>query len=386
MIALLFPRGLCRDTGPEPMVEDPDLSLDSPLTRELFLEWRSPRRGSANPELMSNPVWDWLVRSELDAYRANSRFDGPAALGAGPGWCFTRFGQSSTKLSDGRIVLVAGEHEDHYDPDFYIYNDVVVRHPDGRIDIFGYPTEVFPATDFHSATLVGDRVILIGNLGYPEDRKPEMTPVFVLELATFSISALPTCGTPPGWIHEHEARLSVDGASIVIQRGLLDRGDPSTSLVENIDDWRLWLADFRWERLTDRRWPRWEVRRSDRRSHHLFEYQTALWARQHPHIPAFSQSTGTTLDDELGRAPDLELFERLYRPALSHEALPDLEDQYGVHRIRVEGVVVRYVERMCSIQMTVEGELPSEVADRLGKDLFAKFAALENADCEIVRL
>lgn len=335
---------------------------------------------------MSNPVWDWLVRSELDAYGANRRFDGPSALGAGPGWCFTRFGQSVTPLSDGRVVLVAGEHEDSYDPDFYIYNDVVLRHPDGRIDIFGYPTEVFPPTDFHSATLVGERVILVGNLGYPEQRRPGSTPVFVLDLATFSISPLETFGTPPGWIHRHEARLSDDGASISIQRGLLERGDASASLVENIDDWRFWLADSRWERLTDRRWQRWEVRRSDGKCHHLFEYQSALWDRQHPAIRNLSQTTGPTLEDELGRVPDLELFERLYRPALSHEALPDLEDEYNVHRIRIEGVVVRYVEWMSSIHMTVEGELRSEITELLGNDLFTKFAALENAACQIVRL
>jgi hypothetical protein len=148
----------------EPCAEN----IDPAVTPQLFLEWRSPRVGQLNPERMNNPVWEWLVRSRLNAYQATRLLPGPSASSAGPGWCFDRFGQSSTELSDGRTVLIAGEHEDHYDPDFYIYNDVVVQYPDGRIDIFGYPHAAFPPTDFRSATLVGNRIIIIGNVGYAE--------------------------------------------------------------------------------------------------------------------------------------------------------------------------------------------------------------------------
>ena len=38
-------------------------------------------------------------------------------------------GRSTVWLPDGRVVLIAGEHEDSYDPDFCIYNDVVVIQP-----------------------------------------------------------------------------------------------------------------------------------------------------------------------------------------------------------------------------------------------------------------
>ena len=114
-----------------------------------------------------------------------------------------------TTARDGRILLIAGEHEDYYDPDFYIYNDVVVRHPDGRIDIFGYPRDVFPPTDFHTATLVGNDIVIIGSLGYLEERKPATTPVTVLDLETFTISKVVTSGPAPGWIHYHEAPLAL---------------------------------------------------------------------------------------------------------------------------------------------------------------------------------
>ena len=79
-------------------------------------------------------------------------------------------------------MQVAGEHEDGYDPDFCIYNDVIVHHPDGRLEIIGYPESLFPPTDFHTATLVGDRIIVIGSLGYQGSRVYGTTPVFALSI------------------------------------------------------------------------------------------------------------------------------------------------------------------------------------------------------------
>jgi hypothetical protein len=41
---------------------------------------------------------------------------------------------SLTLLPDGRAIQIGGEHEDYYDPDFCIYNDVFVHEPDRSID------------------------------------------------------------------------------------------------------------------------------------------------------------------------------------------------------------------------------------------------------------
>ena len=360
-------------------------SPDPSVTRELFLKWRSPRLGSSNPEPMTNPVWAWLVESKLNAYQASQHFDGPSAMDAGPGWCFDRFGQSSTQLPDGRIILIAGEHEDHYDPDFYIYNDVVVKHPDGRVEIFGYSREVFPPTDFHSATPVGNRIIIIGNLGYPEHRKSGTTPVLVLDLGTLVISTIESCGTPPGWLHRHEASLSEDGASLVVRRGLLDRGEPDRSLVENIDDWELHIADWRWERLTERRWLRWDVLRSDGQQNHLWEIQQAVWSRSVGWNKELQEQL-EQLEAELGKRPDLDLVGNLFRPPIPHDSLPQAEDEYNVFRIKICGVVIRYVIEMHSIQLTVEGELDEGSVDAVTSDLVRKISALENLDFVLRRI
>jgi hypothetical protein len=72
---------------------------------------------------------------------------------------------------DGRVVYLGGEHKDSYDPDFFIYNDVVVFGPKDRIEVYGYPKEIFPPIDFHTASVFGNRIIIFGGLGYPDARR-----------------------------------------------------------------------------------------------------------------------------------------------------------------------------------------------------------------------
>ena len=123
--------------------------LDPAITPELHRTWRNPRRGTSHPERMDNPVWDWLIRSAFGSFHLNQRLGGPASCTAGPCWSWERFGRTTTTLPDGRQVFIAGEHEDSYDPDFYIYNDVVVQDARGGLEIYAYPEVAFPPTDFH---------------------------------------------------------------------------------------------------------------------------------------------------------------------------------------------------------------------------------------------
>ncbi len=121
------------------------------LSKEEFIKWRSPRTVEENPTRLDNPLWHWLVRTRWSAYKANEIFQGPSSFDAGPMWCFDRFGKSETRLPDGRVIHIGGEHEDFYDPDFFIYNDVTTVGGEGGIAIHGYPPSVFPPTDFHTA-------------------------------------------------------------------------------------------------------------------------------------------------------------------------------------------------------------------------------------------
>lgn len=193
------------------------------VSREDFERARSLRFGRTNPERMDEPFWESMIRSGASAYDARVAFKADGQSEAAPTWSAMRFGQSTTPLPDGRVVQIAGEHEDHYDPDFCIYNDVFVHFPDGAIAIYGYPKDVFPPTDFHTATLVNDAVYVIGSLGYYGERRLGRTPVYRLDLETFRMEEVRTWGDVPGWIHEHVAvlispsEIRVSGGKVAIE-------------------------------------------------------------------------------------------------------------------------------------------------------------------------
>ena len=223
------------------------------------------RFGAANPEAMNFPFWQAMVRTSLQAWAGYGRVTlAPAPLvnhpvwraprgvpppaPTGPRWCASRFGQSITPLRDGRVVLIGGEHEDYYDPDFCIYNDVIVHHPDGRVDIYGYPRDVFAPTDFHSATLVDDRIVIIGSLGYKDERVEGMTPVHVLDTRTWRIERLNTRGDMPGWIHKHLAGLEPEGRIQVSGGEVMQSTEGKPHFVDNVDTWVLDLDRSSWQR------------------------------------------------------------------------------------------------------------------------------------------
>ena len=349
--------------------------IPSSLTQKDFIEWRSPRTGTANPQEMTNTLWQWLVSTRMNAYEVNELFKGPSSFDAGPCWTFDRLGQSVTHLPDGRTVFVAGEHEDYYDPDFYIYNDVVIVTPTGEVSIFGYPTETFPPTDFHSATLLNDALIIIGNLGYSQDRCFHQTQVLRLTLDTWQISRIETEGEAPGWINGHSARLSSSGSEIYITGGHIDRHG-SQSLIENIEDWCLDTTTWRWKRMTHRPWVRFDVYRTDKTSLHLWQMRHLQWSRKVKWNDIEKQEHDLTI--ALGTLPDLTLLETLYTPALA-TSVPgeDPDAEYRTFRIQIDDVVIRYTEKIASVLMTVEGTLPHDVLTALKQDIIEKLSTLE---------
>jgi hypothetical protein len=350
------------------------MPLPPEISRELFMAWRAPRVGTANPERLTNPVWAWIARDpEMNAYIANKHADGPSSLAAGPCWCNSRFGQSRTELADGRVIALAGEHEDYYDPDFYIYNDAIVETPDGGLEIYGYPRDAFPPTDFHTATVVGDRIILVGSLGYAGERGSE-TQLLALDTRTLAMSRLAATGESPGWLYKHTAEL--DAGSIVVRGGMRDADDS----VENIDDYALALDSMMWTRLTARKWSIWQLERDDGK-------RSQLW-RIHSFVMSYAWSDDArraAAIAELGFEPDVERYASRYTPPIEHASAARDDDEYNVVRIAVGGVIVRYVETDPTT-IVIEGELAELVEHRIVEDARAKLAALEHAPYAARRL
>lgn len=201
-----------------------DLIPETIITPEAFNRHGTVRAGRSNPEAYLPDFWRDQIRTFRSGYAAEAAIIGKRDYNAPsvPVWSFDRFGQSATWLPDGRLVLIAGEHEDSYDSDFCIYADVTVLDGKGGVEHYIYPTDVFPPTDFHSATLLGDHILLIGSLGYSGKRTQGVTQVLRVNLADFSIDAVETTGDNPGWINRHDARL--DGSKIIVTGGKIDPG------------------------------------------------------------------------------------------------------------------------------------------------------------------
>src|SRR5262249_45557108 len=189
-----------------------------------------------------------MIRCGVSAYEARSRFDEGCGTLAGPVWCAQRYGQSLTLLPDGRVVQIGGEHEDFYDPDFCIYNDVFVHERDGSVAIYGFPESVFPPTDFHTATLVGDSIYVIGSLGYQGTRRPGETPVYRLDLRTLRMDRVGARGEAPGWISRHRA-VALGTHGIRVWGGIVVTGnDSGESHGPNLDSFVLDLECLLWRR------------------------------------------------------------------------------------------------------------------------------------------
>lgn len=246
------------------------------ISREMFDEQHRPRFGKTNPERMELAFWEWMIRGDANPpdddsllgryglmmregvlksgygpYRARDLFQAPSNKVEGPIWTFDRMGQTCTKLPDGRIVYIGGEHEDFYDPDFCIYNDVVVFTPENRIEIYGYPRELFPPIDSHSASLVNGQIFLIGCLGYKDERRVGFTPVYSLDTNDYRITSLKTSGPAPGWIFNHESTVESDG-TITLKKGkLIVEMEGQQRTRRNFDEYSYNPVTGVWSRLTN---------------------------------------------------------------------------------------------------------------------------------------
>jgi len=207
--------------------------------------------GNSNPEISSNDFWQAMVRCGASAYGARARFETKedVYVKKAPVWSYNRFGKSLTLLPDGRFIEIAGEHEDSYDPDFCIYNDVFVHSGDGNCEIYSYPRDIFPPTDFHTATLIDGHIYIIGSLGYADERQPGVTPVYRLDIASMKMEKLETTGDGPGWINRHKAKF--DGASNILIKGgmVCTKEEGDGSYVANAFEYSLCVKSLKWSKI-----------------------------------------------------------------------------------------------------------------------------------------
>ena len=346
------------------------------ITRQLFEQQRHPRFGTANPERMNLEFWEWMIRgdeslplegktglaahgwslqdgklkSSYGPYRVRQMFN-VAACDGGAIWTFERMGATQTDLPDGRVVCVGGEHEDFYDPDFCIYNDVVVLGPAGEIEIYGYPKEVFPPTDFHSATLIGNEIIVIGCIGYKDERRYGYTPVYRFDLGDYHVTEIVSLGDLPGWISKHTARLASDGTIVVAGGEVILNRDGREIYRPSVEEFGLDVLSGTWRRLTNRNWRQFAIRMDKRR---MFEIEH--WPAPKKLLPEGVEYSLVECDSMLGA------------------------------RIVVRGVSVAISVGVSEIRILVEGELPPELAGRLADSVRLNAEAAVGDRCSMEEL
>ena len=240
------------------------------------------RYGTANPERIGNSYYDFMIATgvyassvgghglldgsgsgildtlqtkfeELTRKARSGELPGETAAGmfnalafGKPKWCNQRYGRTFHFLEDGTMLQIGGEHEDFSDPDFHIYNDVINLSPKGEVQLYLYPKDIFPPTDFHTSTKIGNDIMIIGALGYREDRIEGHTNMHVLNLDDFSIKSIPSSGDNPGWIFEHITLWDEEDGCLYVLGG---RKWNNGKLVDNDETYRFTLSTRIWSRI-----------------------------------------------------------------------------------------------------------------------------------------
>lgn len=355
-----------------------------------------------NPTANPSSVRQWLIWHKIAAYdvrtqierqteaqldlvslpRPNTESPSPNAL-----WCFDRMGQSCTALPDGRKIYIAGEHEDYYDPDFCIYNDVTVVHPDGRIDLYEYPVSDFPPTDFHAAILneAEQTIITVGSLGYPENRSEATTQVMILDLKTMKIQQQTTLGNAPDWLHGAQMNWCIDGYTLTISNGSLGIGQAKPCR-KNLSIWHLNTHTWQWSCPEQPLFEQYLLMRTDKHDLHLWEYGRLFWAQQNS--PDYSTELGR-LTNVLGIVPLTNIYQKLFQPDIPHRLieknLEDANTQWSVTEIMIDQHLVRYFDEGYGVELIIPADLDHNIAQYLIKDLQAKLSKLENTEINCMR-
>jgi len=223
---------------------------------------------------------------------------------------------------------------------------VVVFGPTDQIEIYGYPKEVFPPTDFHTATLTGDRIIVIGCLGYMDDRRPGYTPVYSLDLSGYRFTKIETSGEWPGWIFKHEAAFDLE-RTITIRGGKTnEEQDGEIRFRRNVEEYALDIRSWNWRRLTDRNWPQFLIKPEDR---------DRFAPERYPKV------------------------EELWPRNIEYAVIPC--DDRRQSWIVVEGVTVSIIISPRNIEVIVEGGLPDDFPHRLAEEIRANAEAAIQRRC-----
>jgi len=336
---------------PEELFYDYQKGKGRPLThlnfevkKDDFLEWHSPRYGTDNPTQVDSNFWKQAIAQRHCAYTIEKKYCTEDSFKNYPIWCFERYGQSLNKVNGKEI-----------------------------------PKDIFPPTDFHTATLVDEETLLIiGSLGYSKDRQTGITPVYSLNINSFQITKVNTTGENPGWIYEHRSIVSKDNKTVKITGGIIQR----EHLWDNLDEWELDLQTSTWSRLSHITWPRWKLTRTDRKRTNFSEIR---FLEMYKDNKDYTEKT-KTLSNTLGFNIDEHTLENFYvfNEITSYKVLTET-DEYNIFQVSIDDIVVTFEESSSDITVTVQGALDPNLVTQLQELTLQKFLAIEGDNAVMLK-
>lgn len=358
-----------------------------------------------NPTNQTNAFYQWVVRYNLSASQVQCILidcdDTVYPVKPPSLWSQSRVGQSRTQLTDGRVVLIGGEH--NCPLNYLIYSDVCIIDLNDDIEVYNYPLNTFRCPEQHSATLVvasalkgtdaksaDEQIIIIGS-------QSDHTSVYRLDTQNFKIEQLVTRNSM-GWIQGHNAtfknhQIIISGGEVHIEDTLL--------FVDNIDSWALNLKTLIWKNLTNnhRHWQHFYVIRQDYDSIHLQDYH-ALDCYLKMDEKEVAADQAALLKNHCNIIPDIDSYRQLFCPPIDHEIVMDSDatedvvvysediifDDYENHLIYINGIKIKYEAKLFHIEVIIEGKLSADKLELLQQNLRHKLSKIENMACEVIEI
>lgn len=329
-----------------------------------------------SPQINHENILQWRMHKDFSPYEIRCHLNELGYTIEQPIWTFlSRMGQTKTLLPDGTKIFIAGEYEDFYDPDFKIYNDVVSQKPSGEMQLWNYPIEQFPATDFHSATYDSKThsIFIVGNIGYSNFRKNNVTKVYQLDLDTMRIKEIECLGLMPSWLNHQIAEFITDdiiefSKGITIQHG---------QFIRNLYKWQLNIRTFTWSFPDQKKYSHWNIFLEDLRQElPLYECRSLLWDEDDP-----EKLIQTKIDtiESLGYLPNYQVYKDLYRPGLDSFTVQDEEDT-NLYTCTLAGHTFVYLDCLETIEVIFSESTDENFQQFILEDLKVKLKKMTGHD------
>jgi len=140
-------------------------------------------------------------------------------------------------LSDGRKLLIGGEVPDYGDEyaDPWVYNDIIVTHAGGTIEIVTYPKEAFPHASRPVGAVMGEAVYIFGIIDRKRHPGRSRGPVVLrFDTSSYAIAEL-SVAAPPVRLNLYKGCDTRDGNRVVFPNMRDRQADPELGIAFDLE-------------------------------------------------------------------------------------------------------------------------------------------------------